>query len=405
MRTFRILILSFVLMFSYSYSTAQELSNKATISLLIASLDPEHIVSSYGHTLLRVQDPELNVDYVINYGTFDQSLTGFQTFMGIVRSKLEYEIWVMPFAEYYQATLKEDRTLVEHTFNFSPEEKKAIWQNLIATVKDKDKKYRFDFFSQNCTTFARDFITYNLGVKIVLPADLGSKTYRDINVKYVQNKLWYLFIIDLLAGNDLDNKVTAYQSLYEPRELEKAWSKSFITNTNGHQKTLFASTAVLIKGRDFNDQRTSFLFSPLFLSIVVLLFILVVSVVEWKNKAFYKKVDITLFGIAGLLGSIFYLFKFVCGRWYVLMDWDILWLHPLHLLVALFLIKFFNKSLLVYHYINALLLSSLIIGMFLFAQSYNAAIAVFTAGLLVRSIAFMSNGKLQNISKINVSST
>lgn len=398
MRTFRILIFIIVLMFFYTYSTAKELSDKATFSLLVASLDPEHIVSSYGHTLLRVKDPELNIDYVINYGVFDPSLTGFQTFFGILRSKIEYEIWIMPFTEYYQATQKEDRTLVEHNFNFSPEEKKSIWQNLITAVKDKDRKYTFNFFTQNCTTFARDLITYNLGNQIVLPDNLGRKTYRDINLKYVENKLWYVFIIDLLSGNDLENKVPSYLSLYEPKELESAWSKSFISDVEGNRKALFASSSVLIKGKEFKQTLTPFVLSPLFFSLVFLLIILGISILEWKNRVFYKKIDIALFGFAGILGIGFYLFKFACSQWYVLMDWDMLWLHPFHLLVVLFIIKSCNKSLVAYHYINAILLGSLIISMYFFAQHYNEAIAVLTVGLFVRSIAFLSRVKKQNIS-------
>ena len=399
MRTFRILIFSFILMFFYSYSTAKELSDKVTISLLITSLDPGHIVSSYGHALLRVKDPELNVDYVVNYGLFDPTFTGFQTFVGIIRSKLDYEIWVMPFAEYYHETQKDDRMLVEHTFNFSPEEKKSIWQNLIATVKNKDKKYTFDFFTQNCTTFARDLITYNLGDQIVLQTNLGRKTYRDINLKYVKNKLWYVFTIDLLSGNNLENKVTAYQSLYEPRELENAWSKSYIIDRDGNKKPLFASSSVLIYGKESKETRTPFELSPLFFSILFLLIILCVSVLEWVNKCDYNRFDIALFGLTGILGIIFYLFKFVCSQWYVFMDWDMLWLHPFHLLVVLFIIKFFNKSLFLYHSINALLLCLLMIGMFFFAPHYNEAIAVFTLGFFVRSIAFLSRKTQQTISK------
>jgi hypothetical protein len=396
MKTFRILIFSFVLMFFYTYSAAVELSRKGTISLLIATLDPDHIVSSYGHTLLRVKDPELNIDYVINYGTFDQSLTGFQTFIGIVRSKLEYDIWVMPFAEYYQATKKEDRTLVEHTFNFSPEEKKSIWQNLIATVRNKDKKYIFNFFTQNCTTFARDFITFNLGNQIVLPDNLGRKTYRDINLKYVENKQWYVFTIDLLSGNNLENKVPAYQSLYEPGELESVWSKSTITEVNGNKKALFASSSVLIKGKECKETRTPFMLSPLFFSILFLLIILAVSILEWKRKVFYKQFDIALYGCAGTLGIIFYLFKFTCDQWYVLMDWDMVWLHPFHLLVVLFILKSFKKSLMVYHSINALLLCMLLIGLPFFTPHYNEAIAVITVGLFLRSITFLTRDILQN---------
>jgi hypothetical protein len=399
MRKFRILIFSFILMFFYTSSTARELNDKVVISLLIASPNQEKIVSSYGHALLRVQNPELNIDYVVNYGIFDPSITGSQAIFGILRSKLKSEIWVIPFAEYYKETMKDKRVLIEHTFNFSSEEKKTIWQNLISTIKDKDRIYTFDFFTQNCTTFVRDFITNNLGSQIALPQYLGQKTFRDINLRYTKNNLWHVFTLDLLFGNEWENRVPAYQSLYEPTELESAWTKSYIIDGNGNKKLLFASSSVLINGKESKETRTPFVLSPLFFSILFLLVILCVSLLEWGNKCHYNGFDIALFGLTGILGIIFYLFKFACSQWYVLMDWDMLWLHPFHLLVVLFIIKSFNKSLVVYHSINALLLCILIIGMFFFASHYNEAIAVFTVGLSVRSIAFLSRETQQHFSR------
>lgn len=394
-KTIHLLIACLILCIFHSNATAQELSKEATISLLIASPNPEQLVSSYGHSLLRVKDPKLDIDYVFNYGTFDRNLTGFETFMGIALGKLKYEIWVIPFSEYYETTRKEHRKLVEYTFNFSPEEKNAIFQNLLSIVKNKNQQYVFDFFSQNCTTFVRDLISYNLGKQILLPPDLGQKNYRDINIKYTKNKLWYVLLMDLVSGINLDQKAPPYESLYEPEELGSAWSKSFIIEDDGGKKPLFSSTTTLINGKNLSTEtKTPFIFSPLFFSLVLLVLVLSISIIEWKTGKYYRNFDIIIFGFIGSLGLLFYLFKFACPRWYFLIDWDMLWLHPFHLLAVFFLIKSLNKPLKIYHYVNAALLAFLIIGIFFLPQHFSPAITILIICLFFRSISFLLKPKL-----------
>jgi len=367
--------------------------------LLIASPNPDQLVSSYGHSLLRVKDPKLNIDYVFNYGTFDRTLSGFETFMGIATGKLKYEIWVIPYTEYYETTLKENRKLVEYTFNFSAEEKNTIWHNLISIVKNKNQ-YLFDFFSQNCTTFVRDLITYNLGKQILLPSDLGQKTYHDINIKYTKNKLWYVFLVDLISGMNLDKKAPSYESLYEPKELVNAWSKSFILEDNGEKKPIFASASLLINGKNLiNETKTPFIISPLFFSLVLLVLVLSLSIIEWETGNYYRWFDILIFGFTGFLGLLFYLFKFACPRWYFLMDWKMFWLHPFHLLAVFFLIKSLNKPLKIYHYINSAILAFLIVGVFFLPQHFNPAIILLIICLFIRSIFFVLRERIPNKKK------
>jgi len=398
-KTIQILLGCLIFCAFHSYVTSQELSKEATISLLIASPNPEQLVSSYGHSLLRVKDPELGIDYVFNYGTFDRNLTGLETFMGIATGKLKYEIWVIPFSEYYETTRKEHRKLVEYTFNFSPEEKNAIFQDLLSIVKNKNQQYVFDFFSQNCTTFVRDLISYNLGKQILLPPDLGQKTYRDINIKYTKNNLWYVFLMDLLSGMNLYKNAPPYESLYEPEELGSAWSRSCIIEDDGAKKPLFSSTTILIKGKNlFAETKTPFFISPLFFSLVLLVLVLFFTMIEWEKGNFYRWFDILIFGTTGLFGLLFYLFKFACSKWYLLMDWKIFWLHPFHLLAVFFLIRSLNKQLTIYHYINSTLLVFLMAGIFFLPQYYNPAISILIICLLIRSISFLIRSKI-NIKK------
>lgn len=373
---------------------AAELSPSATVSLLIASPDTRQLVTAYGHTLLRINDPETGIDYVFNYGTFDQSLSGFQAMWGILRSKLQYGLWVMPFAEYYQTTLRENRTLTEYSFNFSEDEKQRVWQRLLEIVKDKDRKFTFDFFSQNCTTFVRDLITQNTGSQIKLPVDIAENTFREINIRHIQQNSWYVLMYDLLAGMNLDKKTGSYEGLYIPDQLQNVWSKSVLTNNNGSAKPVFADTVVLISGEDLTATKTYFLLSPLFMSLLAVVFVLF-SMFGFKNIRYCNSVDYVLFGSMGLIGTFFFIFKFLCGEWYVLPDLKILWIHPVHLIVPFLMYVSNGRLLKIYHFANMIISVGLLVIVPFLTQLYNPVFIIILILILSRSALFVFTKEAQ----------
>ncbi len=389
MRLIKFLLCSFISFLFSSYIAAHNLSETATISLLTASPMSENLVSSFGHTALRVHDPEADIDHVFNYGMFDQSISGFTTLTRVFRGVLQCEMWVAPFDDFLDATQKENRRLIEHVFNLSQEEKNYIWHGLINNAKEENRKYIFDFFFRNCTTFPRDLITNNIGKEIVLPDYLGHQTYRQINAQYALSYPWFNFFLDLISGRNVDAVAPLFKSLYIPQELEKAWNLSYVLDNNGERRPLFATSEVLIQGVNADEEKDNCFFTPLLCSLILLVIVLILSVIEWKKNASYKWLDFILFGTAGLFGIAFYIFKLGLAHWYLLMDWMLLWIQPFHLLVVVFmLVRPQGKVIVVYHIINVVLLTFLMTGAFFLTQYYNAAFIPLMACLWVRSILF-----------------
>ena len=389
MRLIKFSICSLIFFLLSLYTFAQNLSEDSSISLLTASpMGGEQLVSSFGHTALRVTDPGLDIDYIFNYGMFDESLSTLSTLAGVFRGDLQCEMWVAPFKDYLDATRKENRTLIEYSFNLSQEEKNLIWKGLINNAKEENRKYIFDFFFKNCTTFPRDLITDNIGEKIVLPDYLGKKTYRQINAHYAEYNPWFNFVVDLISGLNMDKIAPDYESLYIPQELEKAWLLSYIENNNGDRKPLISTSNLLIDGSDREVVNNKMYFSPLLCALILLIIVGILSFLEWRKKTYYKWLDCILFGFTGLLGIVFYIFKIGYAHWYSAPDWMILWIHPMHLVaVLLMIIKPYSRSVYIYHVINLLLLSFLVSGIFFLPQHYNSAYIPFMSCLWVRSFS------------------
>ena len=73
---------------------AQTLSEEARISLLTCS-PGEELYARYGHTALRICDPQNDMDITFNYGIFDFNTDHF--YWKFVRGETWYELGAAPY--------------------------------------------------------------------------------------------------------------------------------------------------------------------------------------------------------------------------------------------------------------------------------------------------------------------
>ncbi|MDR2232876.1 MAG: DUF4105 domain-containing protein, partial [Tannerella sp.] len=74
--------------FSITAKAQAQLSEQAQISLMTCSPTDEAVYTLYGHTALRVYDPDNKIDIVFNYGLFDTSRPFFM--YHFVKGELDY---------------------------------------------------------------------------------------------------------------------------------------------------------------------------------------------------------------------------------------------------------------------------------------------------------------------------
>src|SRR5690606_8433297 len=81
-------VLFSLLLGSALFSQGIPLTEKSKISMLTCA-PGEELYSAFGHTAFRVQDPELGLDQVYNYGTFD--FNGPNFYLNFVKGKRSEE--------------------------------------------------------------------------------------------------------------------------------------------------------------------------------------------------------------------------------------------------------------------------------------------------------------------------
>jgi|BioPla2DNA2_1021312.scaffolds.fasta_scaffold00304_16 hypothetical protein len=385
-------VILFILCFYFSsmqvFTQSYVLSENAYISLLTAEpLPGNDIISMFGHSALRVKDADLDIDYVFNYGLFDISISQPVALIKLYLGKLEYEMWVSDFGDYYTTIVSEDRDLIEYVFNFSKEEKEQVLLQLMDKARKENRNYCFDFFDENCTTFLRDLMLRDLNFNIEMPDSTTHHSYRDIAKAYTIDHPWVQFLIDLLAGSHLSDKADPVRGLFIPHELEKAWKQSYIIDSDGVKRPLLREGCFLYTA-NLKRQSPPLPVTPLVVGLIVLLVSISLTVIELVKKKHFKYIDVVMLTITGIVGVVLFIYTFIFNNWYAIDDFKLLWLNPIHLIAALLLLIAPRSRLLkFYHILNIVLLSIYLSGVFYIHQDYNIAFFPLVVSLLIRSVS------------------
>lgn len=392
------IVLCILSIFTLPAKAVKEISNlsrQAELSLLIASPHPTKIESFFGHAALRINDPILNIDYVLNYGMFDASTPTLVTISQLLMGNLQCELFAVSFEEFVKIFKDENRRLTEYVLNLSQEEKETIWQSVMYDAQTNNRFYIFDFVHENCTTFPRNIIHKVLNEKLKNSFDtITTKSYREIAHTQTLNHPWFIFFIDLIFGLNTDKQLLFQDILYVPDELQKAWSNSEVINNDG-SKSPFLKTANLINEIDVSKiSQDGNIITPIIFVTVLFCIVLLLTIFEFSYKKYFRYIDLIIFGIVGLFGLLFYVIQIGYANWYYMPNWNIIWLHPFYLLIVVSMFCSSLQKLTVYFNIISILAIVFLFGGFFFLPQYfNISILPIMGVLLIRLVTLTINIK------------
>jgi len=291
----------FILISTFVFQTnthAQTLSPDASVSIL--TCDPgQDVYSMYGHTAIRITDPEQKLDIVFNYGLFSFDAPNF--IYRFAKGQTDYLMGYEKFSSFLPQYEEEKRSVYEQVLNLSPEGKSLLFQALLQNARPENREYRYNFFMDNCATRVRDMIERNAGVKIQFTDNHPTESYRDLIKKFHHSFRWIDLGIDLLVGKKADQAVSAYGQMFLPEYLMNQFSMAQIS-VDGKTQPLVLETRTL---KEFpNTKLNSDLPWPSFVFGIIFLIAAVLSVRGFLRKRRTDWLDYGLFAITGLAGLI-----------------------------------------------------------------------------------------------------
>jgi len=291
---------------------------------------------------LRVRDETYGFDVVYNYGVYDFNTPNFYT--KFARGKLLYQLDVRRYQPFYESYVAQNRWVKQQTLNLTYSEKQAVFNFLQNNAKPENRKYKYDFFYENCATKIRDVLKEVLGEQLAYNDDFveEEQTFRELIQKNLHWNTWGSMGIDVALGAVIDKKASAWEYQFLPNYIFKAAETAIITR-NGSKEKLVQNTTTLFKNNP-TENNSFFFTSPLFIFGLLGVLIIFITFKDRKNNTRSRLMDATIFLITSLIGVFLLLLWVATDHTATANNYNLLWAFPLSLLLIGVIAKRFPKQ-------------------------------------------------------------
>lgn len=300
-------ILLFLIISFYGFSQHIQLSKKATISVLTCQKGKE-LYSLYGHTALRVNDTENQIDWVYNYGTFDFNTPNF--YLKFIKGDLQYFASKVTFTDFIYEYNYLNRNVFEQQLVLTIYQKQQLLNNLENNLNSENRFYTYKYIDKNCTTIVLDQVNQVLTNKIATTLKTN-KSYRKILFDYQKELFFENLGINIIFGQLVDKNG---EKVFLPNDLMKV--------LNGNKKIALTTTKLNLVSQ-IPTQNSAFN-SIWFFAVICLVTCFLLK---------FQKIQTITFLIFGNLGLLFCIVGLYSFHKEVLWNYNALLFNPLFLVI------------------------------------------------------------------------
>ena len=187
---------------------------------VITMLPGEEFWARFGHDAIVIapaDDPSQAVSY--NFGFFDMDEPGF--IGNFIRGKMNYLLAAVPTAEDLAEYQQQGRGVSVQWLNLSPEQAQELANALATNARPENARYRYEYFTDNCTTRVRDALDKALGgiLKAQLSGRSMGNTYRSEAVRLAWPAKWMAVGFDVGLGSYADHPLSRWDEAFIPMRL------------------------------------------------------------------------------------------------------------------------------------------------------------------------------------------
>src|SRR5690606_12215778 len=215
------------------------------------------------------------------------------------QGKLLYEVGVSYYQPFYESYVAQNRWIKQQTLNLTLSEKRALSDFLWNNAKPENKKYKYDFFYDNCATKMRDVLWEVLGETLEFKEDhiTSEFTFRELIQQNLQANTWGSLGIDIALGAVIDRKAKPIEYQFLPEYVYKG-AENAIINRNGSSERLVKMETILFENTP-TQSKINFFLSPIFVFGLLGLLIAFVTYRDYKRKNRSRFLDLFLFLFTG----------------------------------------------------------------------------------------------------------
>ena len=333
----------FTILFFFSTVLAAE-TKDYVISVL--TIGPGSSLSdSFGHSAIRVQDKSKNYDLVFNYGVYDFNDPNF--YSNFIKGYLNYSLGVSYYKDFKSSYISNNRSIKEQVLLLPDVLNKKIADRLIFNSKPENKNYRYDYFSNNCSTIIKDIIDeslidYDYENDYVIK-NKGKNTYRNLIYENINKNSWGSLGIDICLGSYIDQEIDVKKNTFLPEYLFEYLNSSYYKHPDLSNKIKLVKKNNFInyENKEFQNLNSNNLFySPLFIFIIISSFLLFLSSRDLNNKVIHLILQSTHI-ITSAIGFLLLFLWFFTDHFTSAYNYNLLWANPLNIIL---IFKSINKK-------------------------------------------------------------
>ena len=333
----------FTILFFFSTIILAE-TNDYIISVL--TIGPGNSLSdSFGHSAIRVQDKSKNYDLVFNYGIYDFNDPKF--YSNFIKGYLNYSLGVSYFKDFKSSYISNNRSIKEQVLLLPDALNKKIADRLIFNSKPENKNYRYDYFSNNCSTIIKDIIDESLidydYENDYVVENKGKNTYRNLIYENINKNSWGSLGIDICLGSYIDQEIDVKKNTFLPEYLFEYLNSSYYKHPDLSNKIKLVKKNNFInyENKEFQNLNSNNLFySPLFIFIIISSFLLFLSSRDLNNKVIHLILQSTHI-ITSAIGFLLLFLWFFTDHFTSAYNYNLLWANPLNIIL---IFKSINKK-------------------------------------------------------------
>jgi hypothetical protein len=227
-------------------TVTSEAASRATpaprIGLVTMGPGPEYW-ARFGHNAILVDDGRTRTLY--NYGYFDFAQANFLT--RFLQGRMLYQLVALPMDADLRGYAADGRGVVLQWLRIPPERARALADFLAWNARPENAEYRYDYFTENCSTKVRDALDQALGGELrrALSGRSHGYTFRDEARRLAATLPWLYLGIHLGLGPFTDRPTSLWEESYVPQRLREAVAE--VRGTDG--EPLVAETVQLLPHR------------------------------------------------------------------------------------------------------------------------------------------------------------
>ena len=173
----------------------------------------------FGHNAIRVRDPVAGTDIAYHWGLFDMAEEGF--LVEFLQGRMFYEMGSADAPWLIDAYRRVGREATVQELALTAAQAAELQEFLEWNVRPENRRYRYDYFRDNCSTRVRDALDRALGGALhdALAARPTDWTYRSQAVALTTRDALLTTGMDLGLGPLADQPITRWELAFIPMRL------------------------------------------------------------------------------------------------------------------------------------------------------------------------------------------